>query len=90
MICFRASKAFKMEKSAACSGKSSPSQSLSSSSSSSLSSVSSSSSSASSLSSSSCSSDLKDDEIKVVKKTDDSKGDESIKLLELYPKNTET
>ena len=87
MICFRASKAFKMEKSVTRSGKSSQSQSLSSSSSSSLSSVSSSSLSASSSSSSSRSSDLKHDEIKVVKKMDDSKGDE-IKLLELYPKNT--
>ena len=88
MICFCASKAFKMEKSVAHSGKSSPLRSLSSSSSSSLSSVLSSSSSASSSSLSSHSSDSKDDEIKVVKKVDNSKGDELIELLEPYPKNT--
>ena len=43
--------------------------------------------SSSSLSLSSCSSDLKGDEIEVIKKMDDSKGDE-IELLEPYPKNT--
>ena len=87
MICFHASKAFKMEKSPTRSGKSVQSHSLSLSLSSSSSLVSSSSSSSSSTSSSSRSSDSKGDEIEVIEKIDDSKGDE-IELLEPYPKNT--
>ena len=87
MICFCASKAFKMEKSLTCSGKSGQLQSLSLCLSSSLSSVLSSSLSSSSSSLSSHSSDSKGDEIEVIEKINDLKGDE-IELLELYPKNT--